>query len=162
MNHLKLFENYQEDVYNKHIINILGDFSYRLEQILISVSTLTPSKHTYVRRKTHDSNNIDITFYVHKLTKLLKINLDIKDELFYIKIKLYNQSRIIVSINVEDHQKFNFRYVDDITIDDIKQYNLDDALIDASHMKKQYPDRVFDIIPFEELELEMNANKYNL
>ena len=84
-----------------------------------------------------------------------------KDEKKYIIITKI-QSRIIVSINVEDHQKFNFRYVDDITIDDIKQYNLDDALIDASHMKKQYPDRVFDIIPFEELELEMNANKYNL
>lgn len=94
MKHLKFFENYQEDMYNKHIMNILGDFSYRLEQILISISRLSSTKHTIIKRNIFDSNNIDITYFAHNRVKLLKTNLDIKENLFYIKIKSYYQNYI--------------------------------------------------------------------
>jgi hypothetical protein len=95
MKNLILFENFYQDnrnnIQNNHI---LGDFSYRLEQILISISELSNSKFTNIKRNIFDNDEINITYFVQKRVKQLKIDIDIKDDLFYIQIKLYEQSYI--------------------------------------------------------------------
>jgi hypothetical protein len=111
MKNLILFENFYQDnrnnIQNNHI---LGDFSYRLEQILISISELSNSKFTNIKRNIFDNDEINITYFVHKRVKQLKIDIDIKDDLFYIRIKLYEQSYIYHSKalrkDCEDFLKF--------------------------------------------------------
>jgi len=94
MKYLNLFENWQEDMKNKQSIHILDELSCVLESILISIKNSTDSKNTNVKRNIFDNNIIDITYFVHKRVKLLKIALDTKEDFFYIRIKLYDQSYV--------------------------------------------------------------------
>ena len=164
MKHLKLFENYQEDMYNKHIIHILGDFSYRLEQMLISISRLSNTKFTNIKRNIFDSNNIDITYFVHKRVKQLKINLDMKDDLFYIKIKSYNQDYIY---NIKTLRKGCDDFLDFIN-EKLQKYSIVNKENPANNLIRmcvfEIPlsekDNIIEIL--EEYSIYLDSQKYNL
>jgi hypothetical protein len=73
----------------------------------------------------------------------------------------YSYSELCVEIKSKA-TRVSFGFLTSITIDDVKFYTLNAANSILPIMKEIFQNNVFEVIPIEELELKINANKYNL
>jgi len=82
------------------------------------------------------------------------------------KYVIINNIYVKIAISVKTDSTFGgafmFKYLDEINKNDIRLYTLDEANLNIERMIKLFSNSEFEIISFEDLEVKMNANKYNL
>lgn len=86
------------------------------------------------------------------------------NETKYVIIIKNDDDKLYVNVNRSDYTfDFGFGFIDDITINDVRIYDSYlDAEVKMMIIKDIYPKTNFNIITFDELEIKMNTNKYNL